>query len=237
MDSDIQSNFSKNSDSKSVFGAYSAKRKHSGFTMVELIIVMALVAIGIVILLGILPNQLSKSRDGRRKSDLSRIKNAFEEYYNDRNEYPPEDILLECDGTALAPYLSGIPCDPGTGEPYVYVPHPSSADPSKGFRVFAALENSADPVVTTLNCVGGCGLLESYLPDGSNTTASSYTYGVSQGVPVSFNDNEGNGVEPIPGYRCGGTSCNVCDQGTSGCIYTTLQECVDSGCNEMQGTP
>lgn len=41
-------------------------------------------------------SNLAKSRDSKRKSDLDRIKIAFEDYYGDTNEYPPDGILSDC---------------------------------------------------------------------------------------------------------------------------------------------
>ncbi len=178
--------------------------------MIELIIAVTIVAVLAILALTQLPNQLRRARDAQRKKDLQAIKVAFEDYYNDQGQYPEEDVLLVCGSEAFNPYIRKIPCDPGNEQPYVYVPHPSSVDRSGGFRVFAALESDSDQAITTLNCEGGCGLDESMIPTGNTFAASAYNYGVSQGVPVSFNSPTGGG-EPVELQRCGGGICNSCD--------------------------
>ena len=62
----------------------------SGFTLVELLIVMTILVIFAVILIGIIkPNTLiGKANDSRRKSDLNKIRTAFEEFFNDKGRYP-----------------------------------------------------------------------------------------------------------------------------------------------------
>jgi prepilin-type N-terminal cleavage/methylation domain-containing protein len=63
-----------------------------GFSMIELLVAIALVAILLIILFLSLTKQTARSRDAERKSDLERIKVAFEDYYNDNSCYPPPDV-------------------------------------------------------------------------------------------------------------------------------------------------
>lgn len=180
--------------------------------MIELIIMIAIIALLMILALSAITNQLMRSRDAQRKRDLNAIKVAFEDYYNDNGEYPPDDVLLECFSDAFKPYLVKIPCDPSNNQPYVYVPYPSSVDRSGGYRVFSALE-SADQATTQLNCEGGCGLSESMIPTGNALSAGAYNYGVSEGVRVSFKDPPvgGDDQQPTgPLYHCAPT-CNSCD--------------------------
>ena len=110
-------------------------RKNSGFTLVELVIVLAIIAILAVIALLYLRGQLFKGNDARRKGDLNRISLALEEYEKDHNCYPPtsqpgSELLMECDpGTGLEPYLSKIPCDPVRLSSYYYEYDPDNYDP------------------------------------------------------------------------------------------------------------
>jgi len=66
--------------------------------------------------------QLLKSKDARRKADLSVISKALEDYLNDNPCYPEESIFASCGpaNTGFSPYLKIIPCDPITKKPYLY---------------------------------------------------------------------------------------------------------------------
>ncbi|MCJ7740543.1 prepilin-type N-terminal cleavage/methylation domain-containing protein, partial [Candidatus Microgenomates bacterium] len=60
----------------------------SGFTLIELIIGMAIIAIISGALWGNFFSSLSKGRDSRRKQDLESVAKALEIYYNDKKAYP-----------------------------------------------------------------------------------------------------------------------------------------------------
>ncbi len=183
------------------------KTKQNGLSLLEVIIVVTLVAILLLLAISTMGRQLAKGRDGRRKADLNKIKIAFEDYNGDNGTYPPVNVLDDCNGTSLAPYLSVIPCDTLDNSPYVYRPYPDSIDRTGGFRVYAKLELSDDPIVRTLGCHTGvgCGLPVDVVSD-----AASYIYGVSEGVPVYFTGDDGGG-ETSSGICCpdGGGVCNV----------------------------
>ncbi len=188
-------------------------RVQKGFTLIEIIIAVAIIALLAILAFTALPNQLRRSRDAQRKKDLATIKIAFEDFYNDQGQYPESDILLNCDSEEFMPYLQKVPCDPLNEQPYIYAPYPSPVDRSGGYRVFAPLESYSDQIISALNCEGGCGLDQSQVPVGSTSPATAYNYGVSQGVPVSYKDpvgGEGNGSIIL--HRCeGGVLCNSCD--------------------------
>ncbi|MBP7842643.1 type II secretion system protein [Candidatus Woesebacteria bacterium] len=201
-------------------------RLQSGLSMIELLIVVAVLAILIIMALTTLPQQVNKSRDSRRKSDLQKIKIAFENYYSDKDCYPPKNILDNCGGTQLAPYLPTIPCDPQTRTKYLYAPE--GAVCPRYYRIFSNLEIDVDPVIKELGCdtASGCGAYAYYQELGLG--ALKYNYGVSEGVPVYVT----NGNIP-PGTS--GSCCNSygiqCNGWTSGdesvCVkfYFTSAEC------------
>lgn len=64
--------------------------KNKGFTLVELLIVMAIVIIMIVIMIGVFnPREMvNRGNDARRRGDVGRIKTAFEDYYTGKKCYP-----------------------------------------------------------------------------------------------------------------------------------------------------
>lgn len=105
---------------------------------------------------------IAKSRDARRKSDLSTISRAIQAFANDFGSYPLADSgemvacdyndggLIACDwGQPMAAfinsrsvtYLGEIPVDPDGDLNYYYE---AAADGST-FSLFAALENDQDP--------------------------------------------------------------------------------------------
>lgn len=135
-------------------------RRLAGYTIAELIIVVAIICIiaGILLLVNWRRN-VYRAHDARRKEDLIKIQRAFEEYYNDQGCYPPTDIVETCDGNGLAAYsLPKVPCDPTSGQPYLYSPA-SDSNVCLGNRLCAKLQDWNDPDITTLGCdaVNGCG--------------------------------------------------------------------------------
>jgi general secretion pathway protein G len=85
-------------------------RRHAdGFTLIELMIVMAI----IVILAGIASvmyvNSIQRSKEAVLKTDLFRMRDAIDQYYADKNKYPASLEALVTDK-----YLRTIPVDPFT---------------------------------------------------------------------------------------------------------------------------
>jgi len=84
--------------------------KKNGFTLVELIVVIAI--IGVLVSLGYTNYQtsLARARDGKRKGDLEQIRSALEMYRTDKGYYP------KCSNWS---YLSvpGYDCGSGIGQP------------------------------------------------------------------------------------------------------------------------
>lgn len=142
-----------------------------GFTLIELLVATAIISLMIIAILVAMRLQLSRSRDAQRKSDLEKIKIAFEDYYNDNGCYPAATVLEDCGAASFSPYLSKIPCDPMNKQPYVYLP---LANACRGYRVYAALEDSNDPVIKKMGCNTTCGC----------GYGSSYNYGVSAGTEI-----------------------------------------------------
>lgn len=205
-------------------------KKHfqSGLSMIEILIVTAVIGVLVIAALSILPQQINKGRDGRRKSDLQKIKIAFEDYFNDNDCYPDPDILNNCGSADLAPYLSSIPCDPRTDSKYLYAPEQVACP--HHYRVFANLETDTDPVIVDLGChtISGCGAYTFFAAE-LGAAAMEYDYGVSEGVPVYV----GNPDFPpgTSGFCCqvNGDQCNVWNQGDGVCNisgpFITLKEC------------
>lgn len=154
-------------------GVYPAPLDDAGFTLAEILIVVALIIVLMLVVLVNLRGQINKGYDAERKADLYKIQKAFNEYYNDHGCYPPLTILNACGGNQLAPYLPAVPCDPQTKQPYLYQPY----DPTNlcaGYRILAGLFDLSDPAITQVGCSSSAGCGYGVL----------YNWGVSEGGPV-----------------------------------------------------
>jgi general secretion pathway protein G len=133
--------------------------KKSGFTMIELLVVIVILGILSVIGLGSFSASQQKARDSRRKTDLRTIGDALEVYYNDKGGYPSSasGLILGCGAAAQetctpggiwensdnsTTYMVQIPTDPSGGM-YYYI--------SDGtyYQIYARLENDRDRDVPT----------------------------------------------------------------------------------------
>lgn len=122
-----------------------------GFTLVELLTVITIIAvlagIGLVNFQGV----QSKGRDSTRKSDLRALSQALEIYYQKNDAYIDGTPAAEgdCASDDTGALYSGIfsymanqkvPVDPQTFNQYCYV----SVNSGQSFRLFAKLENCSD---------------------------------------------------------------------------------------------
>ena len=80
-----------------------------GFTLIELLIVMSLIVILAGIGLVVHANSQTRAKEAVLKEDLFRMRDAIDQYYADKNAYPPslESLVSE-------KYLRAIPQDPFT---------------------------------------------------------------------------------------------------------------------------
>ena len=64
-------------------------RRFEGFTLIELLIVMSLIVILAGIGLAVHANSQTRAREAVLKEDLFRMRDAIDQYYADKNAYPP----------------------------------------------------------------------------------------------------------------------------------------------------
>lgn len=131
-----------------------------GFTLIEILIVVAIIAIlASVVLVGLGPTQQA-GRDSRRLSDLHEVQNGLELYYNKCGYYPGVSATA-CDTTAtngyttMAAALKGlgigvtqVPLDPTNAAPHTYRFLTNGATASQ-YVLSAVLENAANTVFTS----------------------------------------------------------------------------------------
>lgn len=133
--------------------------KKNGFTLLELLIVIAIIGVLSTLLMVNFIGIRQRARDGVRKSDISQIRSALEEYRADQGNYPT--TIANCGNSFTSPdgsiiYMQKIPCDPlgasyyNTGSYYYY---------SNGttYNISACLENVNDSQGTSTSPGGtGC---------------------------------------------------------------------------------
>jgi general secretion pathway protein G len=97
-----------------------------GFTLIELIVVMAIVAMLITIAVPRYMRSLEKSKEAVLKEDLWVMRDALDKYYGDLGKYPSSlDDLIE------QKYLRTVPVDPMTDSKTTWQTVPP-ADPELG---------------------------------------------------------------------------------------------------------
>ena len=132
-----------------------------GFTLIEILIVVAIIAIlASVVLVGLGPTQQA-GRDARRLSDLREVQNGLELFYQDCGFYPGGTATVgtcakvtaaPTDWTTMGTIISGIvpnigtiPNDPSTNRTYSYG-YWNVAPIGSGYLLGAILENTNNAV-------------------------------------------------------------------------------------------
>lgn len=162
------------------------KRTNTGFTLVELLVVMSIIGVLAAVGLGTFTTAQTRGRDAQIKSDLKQISHSLELFYADYGKYPsetggriaacPYDPLLST-GTSCSwgtsamtdsktVYFKTLPTDPKSSGTYTYRIVPSSSN--QKFQLFATLENTEDP-----DCIGGnCAQIPNFAVTSANTNSS-----------------------------------------------------------------
>lgn len=139
-----------------------------GFTLIELLIVMSIIGVLASILLSSFIGVRERARDGRRKSDISQIQSALEQYRSDNGSYPVSTAgntltALNCPnpGTLTSPsgasvYMQKIPCDPlGTTTYYHNGNYYYNSDGTI-YQLTTCLENKSDSQGVDLSNAADC---------------------------------------------------------------------------------
>lgn len=204
------------------------KKRLLGVTLPEMLVVFSIIVILALVVFWFLRNQILKGNDAKRRGDIHKIQVAVEEYEKDNDCYPPVELVVCDPGDGLKPYLSKIPCDPTTGDSYIYeVDDPNCAS---WYRIYANLQNLSDADIE-----GYCGPDYAFnyyetspnAPDpdctevenGDGNGAPTQYYGCFSGtcLPINWN-SERPGPECDPNYTsstcCIGEQCYCINQDT-----------------------
>ena len=84
-------------------------RSAAGWTLIELVVVVSLMSVLAAVAMISYGPAVTRAREAVLKEDLFRMRDAIDQYYADRNEYPAALENLVSEG-----YLRGIPEDPFT---------------------------------------------------------------------------------------------------------------------------
>ena len=84
-------------------------RRQNGFTLIELMIVMVIITILAGIGLAVYGNSVQSAKEATLRTDLHGMREAIDQYYADKNHYPPSLQSLVEDK-----YIREIPVDPFT---------------------------------------------------------------------------------------------------------------------------
>jgi general secretion pathway protein G len=110
-------------------------RRRSGFTLVELLVVIVVLAVLAAIVLPKFVNSGARSRESALKADLRELRNAISAFQVDTGKYPNTLAdLAETDKTKVrgadgavvsasgwhGPYVESVPTDPVTGGAFKY---------------------------------------------------------------------------------------------------------------------
>jgi type II secretion system protein G len=135
--------------------------KKQGFTLIEILVVLAIIGLLISVIIVSLAGPRKQTNDARRKVDIQEIMKAMELAYNDFGQYP--EITVDV-GRVTNPsvtlggktYLSSFPKDPG-GENYYGKPNADAGNRQK-YCIYAILESI---VPTTYFCASEKGVKSS----------------------------------------------------------------------------
>lgn len=202
----------------------------SGFSLPELLIVVTIIALVAVGVMMLWRKQVDRGYDVKRKSDLARLRKVFEEYYNDKGCYPPQDLwdAFVCGGTGqdfLKTYFGGdIPCDPQTREKYMYQAIDTAGNSCSaqcggclGYRALGMIHDTTDMDIWYSGCnpTQGCGFADKRFNYGIAVGGDPYAPGFVAGTPP------GATPTPTPVYPSGDWFCVVgqsqCQRKTAGC--------------------
>ena len=100
-------------------------RSTRGFTLIELMVVMSIIVTLATIGLVQYRQSVLFTKESVLKDDLFKMKEAIDQYYADKNQYPPA-----LDDLVSAGYLRKMPKDPFTGSESSWQAIPAEPDPN-----------------------------------------------------------------------------------------------------------
>lgn len=100
------------------------RRRDSGFTLIEILIVITLIFVLAGIALIQYQTSVQRTKEAVLKEDLFRLRDAIDQYYADKNKYPESLEALVSEK-----YIRLVPVDPITQSAETWQPVMSEPDP------------------------------------------------------------------------------------------------------------
>jgi general secretion pathway protein G len=97
----------------------------AGFTLIELLVVLALISVLATMAMAQYRNGVVHAREAVLKTDLFQLRDAIDQYYADKGQYPTSLDALVSEG-----YMRKVPVDPITGAADSWQTVPSEPDPN-----------------------------------------------------------------------------------------------------------
>ncbi|MDD2823307.1 MAG: prepilin-type N-terminal cleavage/methylation domain-containing protein [Candidatus Daviesbacteria bacterium] len=142
---------------------FSAQARSKGFTLIELLVTISILAVLMTIAIISFQNLQKNARDNKRKSDISTIQSALEQYHADQGYYPTTASITFTSSSTISfgskVYISKMPL-PASGT-YSYTasnvtgPSVVSCDNTTtrciNYCLYATLENSSNATTPSLS--------------------------------------------------------------------------------------
>jgi general secretion pathway protein G len=106
-------------------GSRGARRAQSGWTLIELVIVMAIITVLASLATVGARNAVYLAREATLKEDLFRMRDAIDQYYADKGKYPADLQALVTDQ-----YMREVPVDPISNSRDTWQTIPAEPDPT-----------------------------------------------------------------------------------------------------------
>ena len=123
----------------------------TGFTLIEVLIVIAIIGLLTTIVLVSITSTRAKARDNRRMAELLTLAKSLEFYYSEQGQYPESADWIKVEEnatftTAMAPYISRTPEDPSydSANEYSYQ-YTTEATGGAEYKACATMETYEDP--------------------------------------------------------------------------------------------
>ena len=100
-------------------------RSAQGFTLIELMVVMTIIVTLATIAMVQYRQSVQLARESVLKDDLFKMRDAIDQYYADKNQYPPT-----LDDLVTSGYVRSLPKDPLTNSTSSWQAVPSEPDPN-----------------------------------------------------------------------------------------------------------
>lgn len=115
-----------------------ARRANGGFTLIEMLVVMALVALLLTLALPRYFHSVDRTKETVLKQNLVQMRDAIDKFYGDRGRYPDalQDLVAQ-------KYLRNIPSDPVADSPSWFVVAPVDGDKGNVYDVKSTAPGNA----------------------------------------------------------------------------------------------